>query len=121
MLIHCDPRRISFSMTLVPYSPVCLASIIAACAFKDNAFEVGFKSVEELLSRPALEEVNFLPLRWKENMLGRSVFGLSNRTFYDLWQRCWLTAGMRHSPRFYTTRVGAGGRLDGKQRPQGSL
>ncbi|KAF1973216.1 hypothetical protein BU23DRAFT_568519 [Bimuria novae-zelandiae CBS 107.79] len=103
---------ISFSMTLVPYSPVCLASIIAARAIKDDAFKVGFESVEALLSRPSLKSVDFLPLDWKEEMLDRPIFNLSNGTFYDLWHRTCLVSGLREDPRFYTMRVGAGGRLD---------
>lgn len=101
-------------MTLIPYSPVCLASVIAARAIKDNAFKVGFDSVEALLSRPTLESVDFLPLDWKEEMLDCPIFHLSNGTFYDLWRRTCLVSGLREDPRFYTMRVGAGGRLDGK-------
>lgn len=120
MLTPFDLCSISFSITFIPYSPVCLASIIAACAIKDNAFKVRFESVEALLSRPALENVNFLQLEWKEEMLGESIFGLSNSKFYELWHRTWLVAGARTPPRFYTTRVGAGGRLDGKPRCAGN-
>ena len=88
---------------------------VAAKAIKDDAFKVRFESVEALLSRPALESVDFLPLDWKEQMLDRPIFHLSDRTFYDLWQRNWLVSGSRIPPRFYSMRVGAGGRLDGKR------
>jgi hypothetical protein len=115
MLTPFELGRIAFSMTLVPYSLVCLASIIAARAIKDDAFKVRFKSVKELLSRPCLENVDFLPLDWKEEMLDRPIFNLSNGTFYDLWHRTCLVSGLRGDPRFYVMRVGAGGRLDGKQ------
>lgn len=74
-----------------------------------------FESVEALLSRPALESVDFLPLDWKEEMLDRPIFYLADRTFYDLWHRNWLVSGSRLPPRFYSMRIGAGGRLDGKQ------
>jgi len=36
-------------MILVPYSTVCLASIIASYAIKDDAFEPSFESVEAQL------------------------------------------------------------------------
>lgn len=108
-----DDRSISFSMTLVPYSPVCLASLIAARAIKDDAFDPGFESVEALLSRPELEHVDFLPLKWKENKLDCPIFNLSSRTFYTLWHRTCLVSGVRVNPRFYVMRVGAGARLDG--------
>ncbi|KAF2731199.1 hypothetical protein EJ04DRAFT_16250 [Polyplosphaeria fusca] len=105
--------EISFSMTLVPYSTICLASTVAARAIKDDAFKPSFESVEALLSRPTLESVDFLPLKWKEDMLDRSIFHLSNTKFYKLWHRTCLVAGLREDPRFYTMRVGCGGRLDG--------
>jgi hypothetical protein len=69
-------------LTLIPYSPICLASIIAALAIKDDAFKVGFESVKVPLSRPALESVYFLPLDWKEEILDRPIFNNSDRTFY---------------------------------------
>jgi hypothetical protein len=112
---YFDLGRISFSMTPIPYSPICLASIIAARAIKDDAFKVAFESVEALLSRPTLESVDFLPLDWKEEMLDRPIFNISDSTFSDLWHRTCLVSGLRVNPRFYTMRVGAGGRLDGKQ------
>jgi hypothetical protein len=103
-------------MTLVPYSTVCLASIIAARAIKDNAFNAGFESVEALLSRPILENVDFIQLKWKDSMLNRSVFKLSSGKFSSLWHRTCLVSGLRVDPRFYAMRVGAGARLDGKHR-----
>ncbi|KAF2184554.1 hypothetical protein K469DRAFT_578956, partial [Zopfia rhizophila CBS 207.26] len=104
---------ISFSMTLVPYSTVCLASAIAARAIKDDAFEPSFKSAEALLSRPTLESVDLPPLKWKEDMQERPIFHLSDAKFYKLWHRTCLVAGLRVDPRFYTMRVGCGGRLNG--------
>ena len=103
-------------MTLVPYSTVCLTSIIAARAIKDDAFEPSFESVEALLSRPALENVDFQPLKWKESMLDRPIFQLLSTIFSYLWHRTCLVSGLRMDPRFYTMRVGAGDRLDGKHR-----
>lgn len=46
-------------------------------------------------------------------MLDRPIFKLSKHTFYNIWHRDALVSGFRYDPRFYTTRVGAGGRLDG--------
>src|SRR5207248_4208979 len=99
---------------LDPYSTICLASTAAARAIKDDAFEPSFESVEALLSRPELEKTDFLQLKWKEKMLDRTIFHLSNNKFYKLWHRTCLAAGLREDPRFYMMRVGCGGRLDGK-------
>jgi hypothetical protein len=101
-------------MTLVPYITVCLASIVAARAIHDDAFDPSFESVEALLSRPALESVDFLPLKWKSSMLKRPIFQISSGTLSVLWHRTCLVSGLRVDPRFYALRVGAGARLDGK-------
>lgn len=106
-------KEISFSITFVPFNLICLASIITSCAIYDDAFEAGFESVHALLSRPHLEDVDFLPLKWKPEMLDRPIFKLSSATFYKLWHRNCLVAGLRQDPRFYAMRVGTGARLDG--------
>ncbi|MCJ1426159.1 hypothetical protein MMC29_004061 [Sticta canariensis] len=106
-------KDISFSITFVEFNLICLASIIASCAIYDDAFEAGFESVEALLSRPDLEDVDFLLSKWKSEMLDRPIFKLSKHTFYNIWHRNALVSGFRHDPRFYATRVGAAGRLDG--------
>jgi hypothetical protein len=107
--------RISFSITLVPYPNICLASLIATRAITDDAFEPSFESVDALLRRPALEGVDFLPLKWKKEMLDRPIFPLAYSSFNYLWHRTCLVAGFREDSRIYALRVGAGARLDGKR------
>lgn len=104
---------ISFSITLVPYPNICLASLIATRAITDDAFEPSFESVDALLRRPALEGVDFLPLKWKKEMLDRPIFPLAYSSFNYLWHRTCLVAGFREDSRIYALRVGAGARLDG--------
>ena len=102
-------------MTFIPYSLLCLASAMSARAIQDDAFEPSFTTSDELLNRPILEDVDAFPLKWKSQLLDKPILKLSASTFYQLWERTCLVSGMREHPRFYSTRVGAGGRLDGKK------
>ncbi|KAF2473896.1 uncharacterized protein BDR25DRAFT_125887 [Lindgomyces ingoldianus] len=98
-------EKISFSLTLVPYPLICLASLVGAFAVKDNAFKTGFRSVEALLYQLNLEDVDFVPLQWKEEMLDRPIFEVDHNTLHDLWHRLWLVSGSRGDPRFHAMRV----------------
>lgn len=82
---------------------------------QDDAFEPSFATGDELLNRPILENIDAFPLKWKTDMLGRFILQLSVTTFYQLCPWTCLVSGMPEHPRFYTIRLGAGGRLDGKQ------
>jgi hypothetical protein len=81
-------------------------------AIQDNAFDPGFADAEEFLKRPVLGDVDYISLKWKDEALDRTVFGLSYRQFNDIWHRVCLVAGLRVEPRLYAWRVGAGARLD---------
>jgi hypothetical protein len=91
---------------------VCLGRLIVSRAIQDNAFDPGFTDAEEFLTRPVLGEVDYIALKWKDEMLNRLVFDLSYRKFNDIWHRVCLVAGFRIQPRLYALRVGAGARLD---------
>jgi hypothetical protein len=81
-------------------------------AIRDNAFNPGFADAEEFLKRPVLGDVDYIKLEWKDEVLDRTVFGLSYRQFNDIWHRVCLAAGLRVEPKLYALRVGAGARLD---------
>jgi hypothetical protein len=81
-------------------------------AIQDNAFEAGFKNYEEFSTRPDLGQVDYIALKWKEEVLERPVFKLSYARFNEIWHRVCLLAGFRTAPRLYALRVGAGARLD---------
>jgi len=91
-------------------SPALLPRGIAA-----NAFESEYDSVHELIHRPILENVDYVPLRWKKDFLDRPIIKLNDHTFYNLWHQACLVAGFRVDPRTYALRVGAEDRLDGKR------
>ncbi|KAH8165053.1 hypothetical protein CIB48_g3200 [Xylaria polymorpha] len=46
-----------------------------------GAFKAGYKSVEELLHRPNLEDVDYVPLEWNDNMAEEDIFPMSYTTF----------------------------------------
>jgi hypothetical protein len=84
-----------------------------ARAIKDDAFKPGFDSIEAILRRPILENVDYVPLKWKEGKLDCPIFPLLYSRYNELWHRTCLVAGFREDLRLYTLRVGAGARLDG--------
>jgi hypothetical protein len=100
----------------VPRPEICLARIILSRAFAANAFDAGFRTFEELLHRPNLENTDFLPLQWKNKVLESSIFPMAYLKYNRIWHRLLLVAGLRKDTRIYGLRVGAAGRLDGEQR-----
>lgn len=90
-------------------------------AIKDNAFEAGFTTCDEVLNPGTLEDgVNFVELRWKEEFMGddKHILPMNYRRFLDLWNEVRMVSGSRSDLRPYSVRVGAVGRLDGKLSPQ---
>jgi hypothetical protein len=104
---------VSFSITFVPHPSIDLASLVAARAIKDDAFKPSIDSIEALLRRPILEDVDYVPLKWKKAKLDQPIFPLTYATYHRLWHRTCIVAGLREEIRPYTLRVGAGARLDG--------
>jgi hypothetical protein len=101
----------------VPVPSICLASLVTSLAIKADAFEPSIDSVDTLLRRPTLENVDYLPLEWKKEILETSIIPLDYRTYRHLWHLACLAAGLRQDPRLYTLRVGVGMDLDGKVAP----
>ena len=86
-------------------------------AIRDNAFEAGFTSCDEVLHPETLEEgVNFVELRWKEEFMSddKYIMPMNYHKFLNLWNEVRMVLGSRSSLRPYSVRVGAVGRLDGK-------
>ncbi|KAI0388262.1 hypothetical protein F5Y17DRAFT_248639 [Xylariaceae sp. FL0594] len=104
---------IGFSITLIPNCAYCLASLILTRGIQENVFDPSFTTVDQIFDRPNLEHVDFVPLRWKTDMLEKKIFSLSYKTLNDLWHRVLLVSGFREDSRLYSLRVGAGANLDG--------
>lgn len=93
--------------------------MLAAQALIDDAFEVHFDSFEKLMSRPKLKDnVDWLPLQWKSEMLDQPILPLTYQRFWHIWKDTVRAAGYRDPLRPYAMRVGAGGRLDCKLFPR---
>lgn len=97
---------LKFSVFFVPFPLVCLGRLIVAKAIRDGAFESSFVDAAEFLTRPMLGNVDFINLRWKEEMLDRPAFKLTYHRFNEIWHRVCLAAGFRQEPRLYSLRVG---------------
>lgn len=73
--------------------------ILAAIAISHDAFDPSFRSIKELLSRPDLEHIDYLPLKWKDEVLDRPIIDLSYFLYWTLWNRiihvCCLRIGLR--------------------------
>jgi hypothetical protein len=91
---------------------MCLTSILLARALHDQAFEMDFKSLDDILNRPDLGDVDYIPLRWKSGFGKKTILPIPYFKYRELWDRTLLVAGFRQHERPYSMGVGAGGRLD---------
>jgi hypothetical protein len=109
---HSIWSSLKFSAFFVPFPLVCLGRLIVARAIQDDAFEAGYINADEFLNTPALGDVDYIELPWKEKKLDDFVFKLSYRRFNEIWHKVCIASGLREVPRLYSLRVGAGARLD---------
>ncbi|GKT94480.1 hypothetical protein Ct61P_12330 [Colletotrichum tofieldiae] len=105
----------SFTVTCVPCEKICLLRSLIACALQAGAFEAGFDSFETLLKQPKLENVDYVPLRWKEGMAKKPIIPIKYYTFWRIWHRILFVMGCRSPFRPYSMRVGTNCRLDGRR------
>jgi hypothetical protein len=64
---------VSFSITFVPYLSIDLTSLIVSYVIKDNVFEPSINSVEELLRRPILENIDYILMKWKKAKFNQPI------------------------------------------------
>ncbi|KAK7425950.1 hypothetical protein QQZ08_007532 [Neonectria magnoliae] len=105
----------TFISTTVPFKPICLLTYIVAVAIAKGAFAEDYTHAAQILyPGPLLEGHNeYVPLKWKKEILEEPVLPLAYSQFNRLWHRTLLVAGLRDDPRPYSMRVGAAGPLDG--------
>ncbi|KAI8681927.1 C2H2-type domain-containing protein [Fusarium keratoplasticum] len=110
---------LTFGITRVPIKSICLLSHIVAMAIYNDAFATKFTSCEEVLYPKILLEdhIDYVPLKWKDDILDQPVFPLDYKTYWRIWYRVLIVAGLREGLRPYSIRVGAGGRLNGALEP----
>jgi hypothetical protein len=91
-----------------------LPDLIACLGIASNAFEAEYASAEDLYTQPLREKANYVPLRWKKAMLDECIVNINYTTLRNVWERTCLVSGARDVPRYYSLRVGAGGRTIGR-------
>lgn len=100
----------------MPCAVIDLTSLVAARAIDQDAFDPGYEDARALLNRPDPGSVNYVPLRWKQQVEDQPIFPLSYAKYAELWDRVLSVMGMRTHVRTYAMRVGTGARLDGLSR-----
>lgn len=63
-----------------------------------KAFEAEYKSVDDILSRPDLEDVDYVPLKWKEDFADKKIFKTNCSDFCEDFHRlllCWESLAAR--------------------------
>lgn len=59
---HKNGEKFQFSTTLLHYPLFCLKHLVGVIVIHSKAFKAGYQSVDELLHRPNLEDVDYVPL-----------------------------------------------------------
>ena len=107
VLEHAKGKNFQFTTTFLPYSLFCLTHLVLIVGIHFNAFKAGYKSVDEILHRPNLENVNYIHLEWREDFLNKPIFPMSYTTFWHNLQHVLLVAGFSTMARLYAFCVGA--------------
>ena len=112
-LEHKKGEKFQFTTTLLPYQLFCITHLVGVIGIHFNAFKAGYQSVDELLHKPNLEHVDYVPLEWHDDMLDQEVFPMSYTSFSRTLSRVLLVAGFQTLARVYAFRVGALVEYDG--------
>ncbi|KAI1382568.1 uncharacterized protein F4822DRAFT_441804 [Hypoxylon trugodes] len=105
-------RLVAFSITVIPCKPICLASLLAARAITDRAFDANFHSLDDMLNRPELGDLDSLPLNWALGVEDKQILPICYPTYWDMWNRTLQVCSLRDDKqRPYSLHVGAGSRL----------
>lgn len=78
-----------------------------------EAFEAEYKSVDDMLNRPDLEDADYVPLNWKVSERGKKIFRTNYADFCDIFHRILLVMGVPGYARLYALRVNAASILRG--------
>ena len=106
-LEHTKGEKFQFTTTLLPYSLFCLTHLVLVVGIHFNAFKAGYKSIDEILHRPNLENVDYIHLEWREDFLNKPIFPMLYSSFCRALQCVLLVAGFSTRARLYAFRIGA--------------
>ncbi|KAK0629189.1 hypothetical protein B0T17DRAFT_615001 [Bombardia bombarda] len=110
---HKKGEKFQFTTTLLPYQLFCVTHLVGVIGVHFNAFKAGYRSVDELLHRPNLEHVDYVPLEWRDEVLDDDIFPMSYTTFSRILHHVLLVAGFQTMARIYAFRLGALVEYDG--------
>lgn len=106
-LEHEKGEKFQFTTTLLHYPLFCLTHLVSVIGIHPKAFKAGYQSVDEVLHKPNLEDVNCVPLEWRDDILDKEIFPMSYTTFGRTLRHILLVAGFVTLARVYAFRVGA--------------
>ncbi|KAF2254145.1 hypothetical protein BU26DRAFT_134336 [Trematosphaeria pertusa] len=112
-LEHTKGDSFEFTTTLLPYALFCLTHLVCAVGIYFEAFEADYQSIDEMLSTPNLETVDYVHLKWKKDKLEDPIFPMSYTSFWRTLRRVLLVAGFNTLARIYAFRLGALMEYDG--------
>ncbi|RYC59464.1 hypothetical protein CHU98_g6760, partial [Xylaria longipes] len=112
-LEHKKGEKFQFTTTLLPYQLFCVTHLVGVIGVHFDAFKAGYRSVDELLHRPNLEHVDYVPLEWRDEVLDHDIFPMSYTTFSRNLHHVLLVAGFQTMARIYAFRLGALVEYDG--------
>ncbi|KAH9947511.1 hypothetical protein B0H21DRAFT_691785, partial [Amylocystis lapponica] len=106
-------EKFQFTTTLLPYPLFCLTHLVGVIGIHFNAFKAGYRSIDELLRKPNLENIDYIHLKWRKDMLDKKIFNMSYTSFWRTLRRVLLVAGFSTLARIYAFRLGALAEYDG--------
>ena len=106
-LEHTKGKKFQFTTTLLPYLLFCLTHLVLVVGIHFNAFKAGYKSIDEILHRPNLENIDYIHLEWREDFLNKPIFPMLYSSFCRALQRVLLVAGFSTRACLYAFRIGA--------------
>ncbi|KAI1385771.1 uncharacterized protein F4822DRAFT_432624 [Hypoxylon trugodes] len=88
--------------------------LLVARAIADRAFDEDFQSLDDILHRPNMGNLDSLPLSWTPGILDKPILPICYQTYWRMWRRTLQVSGLRdEKQRPYSLRVGAGSRISG--------
>lgn len=82
VLGYGQDHKVGFRVVTMNHRLICLARFIVAKAVADKAFENEYTSIEDVLRRFTLEDVNYVRLKWKSDVNDSPIFSLNYKRFW---------------------------------------
>ena len=80
-LEHEKGDKFQFTITLLPCSLLRLTHLVCLVGIHFKALKAGYRNIDDLLHQPNLDDVDYLPLKWGDEILDEEIFSMSYTTF----------------------------------------